>query len=222
MLPRYENKMTSIRLQLSDLVGSIIDASQETLNAFENNEIDGYERSKNCLKNIQNDANAIDNEIIKTFALFGPEAEELRLLVAFLKMTNELDRIGDAVKKYNRRLQEHCDGGCDLSALTSTIIQLHKTTLNALQYIAECLKAINECDADDTYRKVMVEESKNDDIFSIMEKELLQVIIKSDELSIEYVKVLGTLRKLERTGDRTVNIAALLVYAQKGGEIHLF
>ena len=55
-----------------------------------------------------------------------------------------------------------------------------------------------------------------------MEKELLSVIIESGELSIEYVKVLGTLRKLERTGDRTVNIAALLVYAQKGGEIHLF
>ncbi|MDD2828440.1 MAG: PhoU domain-containing protein [Sulfuricurvum sp.] len=214
--------MNGIRTQLSALVGEIISASQETLNAFETNNDEGYEKSKNHLKNAQNDANAIDNEIIKTFALFGPEAEELRMLVAFLKMTNELDRIGDAVKKYNRRLQEHCNGGCDLSALTSTIVQLHKTTLNALQYIFACLNAIDECDTDELYRKVMVEESKNDDIFSIMEKELLNVIIDSGELSIEYVKVLGTLRKLERTGDRTVNIAALLVYAQKGGEIHLF
>lgn len=222
MLPRYENKMNGIRTQLSTLVGEIISASQETLTAFETNNDEGYEKSKNHLKNAQNDANAIDNEIIKTFALFGPEAEELRMLVAFLKMTNELDRIGDAVKKYNRRLQEHCNGGCDLSALTSTIVQLHKTTLNALQYIFACLNAIDECDTDELYRKVMVEESKNDDIFSIMEKELLNVIIDSGELSIEYVKVLGTLRKLERTGDRTVNIAALLVYAQKGGEIHLF
>lgn len=222
MLPRYENKMNGIRTQLSALVGEIIAASQETLNAFETNNDEGYEKSKNHLKNAQNDANAIDNEIIKTFALFGPEAEELRMLVAFLKMTNELDRIGDAVKKYNRRLQEHCNGGCDLSALTSTIIQLHKTTLNALQYIFVCLNAIDECDTDELYRKVMVEESKNDDIFSIMEKELLNVIIDSGELSIEYVKILGTLRKLERTGDRTVNIAALLVYAQKGGDIHLF
>ena len=108
-----------------------------------------------------------------------------------------------------------------MSVLTNAIIQLHKTTINALQYIAECLKNIDSCDADDVYRKVMVEESKNDDLFSIMEKELLNLIIDANEFAVEYVKVLGTLRKLERIGDRTVNIASLMVYAQKGGELNL-
>ena len=109
-----------------------------------------------------------------------------------------------------------------MSVLTNAIIQLHKTTINALQYIIECLDAIESCDAEDVYRKVMVEESKNDDLFSIMEKELLTLIINADELSIEYVKVLGTLRKLERIGDRAVNIASLMLYAKKGGELHLY
>lgn len=222
MLPRYENKMNEIRSMLSALVGDIILASEETLKGFEENDDAHYELSKNYLKNLQNEANKIDNEIIKTFALFGPEADELRQLVAFLKMTNELDRIGDAVKKYNRRLQEHCVRGCDLTVLIPTIIQLHKTTLNALQYISACLNAMDACDTEELYRKVMVEESKNDDIFSIMEKELLNNIVTSGDLSVEYVKILGTLRKLERTGDRTVNIAALLLYAQKGGEIRIY
>jgi phosphate transport system protein len=112
-------------------------------------------------------------------------------------------------------------GGCDMSVLTNAIIQLHKTTIHALQYITECLNTMETCDADDVYRKVMVEESKNDDLFSIMEKELLTLIINADELAVEYVNVLGTLRKLERIGDRTVNIASLMLYAQKGGELHL-
>ncbi|MDD5716982.1 MAG: PhoU domain-containing protein [Sulfuricurvum sp.] len=221
MLPRYENKLNEIRGMISTMLSQIILTSEETLNAFETNNIDLYETSRAHIKNIQTDANKIDNEIIKTFALFGPEAEELRLLVSYLKMTNEIDRIGDGIKKYSKRLHDHCVGGCDLSVLTSAIIQLHKTTLNALQYITECLKNMEGCDADDIYRKVMVEESKNDDLFSIMEKDILNLIINADELSIEYVKVLGTLRKLERIGDRTVNIASLMVYAQKGGELHL-
>ncbi|MEW5831813.1 MAG: PhoU domain-containing protein [Campylobacterota bacterium] len=222
MLPRYENKLSEIRSMISALLLQIIRTSEETLHAFENGDTALYESARNHLKNLQSDANRIDNEIIKTFALFGPEADELRLLVAYLKMTNELDRIGDGMRKYARRLQEHCAGECDLSVLTGAMIQLHKTTLNALQYIYECLEAKELCDAEELYRKVMVEESKNDDLFSIMEKELLTLIITSGELSVEYVKVLGTLRKLERSGDRAVNIAALLLYAQKGGELHIY
>ena len=75
-------------------------------------------------------------------------------------------------------------------------------------------------DAEELFRKVSVEESKNDDLFSIIEKDLLNLIAESHELSANYVKVLSTLRKLERTGDRTVNIAALLLYAQQGGELN--
>lgn len=222
MLPRYENKLSEIRSMISALLSQIIHCSEETLNAFENNHNELYENARNYLKNLQRDANKIDNEIIKTFALFGPEADELRLLVAYLKMTNELDRVGDGMRKYSKRLEEHLSSGCDLSILTNTIIQLHKTTLNALHYIHACMEAKELCDTEELYRKVMVEESKNDDLFSIMEKEILTLIITSGELSVEYVKVLGTLRKLERTGDRSVNIAALLLYAQKGGEMQIY
>ncbi len=220
MLPRYENKLNEIRLQLAALTSSIICANKETLNAFENNQEDLYDTARECLKGIQIDANTIDSEVIKTLALYGPEADELRLLISFLKMTNEFDRIGENMKKYNNRLQELCRGECDITVMTPSIIQLQKTTLNALKYIHEYLEAMSTSDAEELYRKVSVEESKNDDLFSIIEKDLLNLISESHELSADYVKVLSTLRKLERTGDRTVNIASLLLYAQEGGELN--
>jgi len=68
----------------------------------------------------------------------------------------------------------------------------------------------------------MVEESKNDDLFSILEKEIMTQIMGEQELSVEYVRVLGTLRKLERACDRSVNIANLLLYAARGGEMHIY
>lgn len=220
MLPRYENKLNEIRTQLSRLVSSIIAANGETLAAFENNTDELYDSARGHLKNVQIDANKIDSEVIKTLALYGPEGEELRLLVAFLKMTNELDRVGENMKKYNNRIQELCRGECDITIMASSIIQLQKTTLNALQYIHTYLESITTSDAEELFRKVSVEESKNDDLFSIIEKDLLNLISDSHELSADYVKVLSTLRKLERTGDRTVNIAALLLYAQQGGELN--
>lgn len=220
MLPRYENKLNEIRAQLSHLVASIIRANRETLGAFENNTDELYDSARSHLKSIQTDANKIDSEVIKTLALYGPEGEELRLLVSFLKMTNELDRVGENMKKYNNRIQELCRGECDIAIMASSIIQLQKTTLNALQYIHDYLESMTTSNAEELYRKVSVEESKNDDLFSIIEKDLLNLISESHELSVDYVKVLSTLRKLERTGDRTVNIAALLLYAQQGGELN--
>ncbi len=222
MLKRYENKITEIQEMITALLEKIIVSNQLTLDAFIHDKSDEYDLVKSQLKTIQSDANAIDNEIIKTFALFGPEANELRMLVSYLKMTNEIVRIGDGVKKYARRMKEHCESECHLTPLNNTIVQLHKSTINALQYLLQCFKEFTICNIDEYYRKVMVEESKNDDLFAILEKEIMNLIIGEKELSIEYVKVLGTLRKLERSCDRSVNIANLMLYAKEGGSINVY
>ncbi len=222
MLPRYENKITEIQEMITALLEKIIVSNQLTLDAYIHNKSEEFDLIKSALKGIQSDANTIDNEIIKTFALFGPEANELRMLVSYLKMTNEIVRIGDGVKKYARRMKEHCSSECDLVPLNNTIVQLHKSTINALQYLLSCFKNFATCNIGKYYRKVMVEESKNDDLFAILEKEIMTLIIGEKELSIEYVKVLGTLRKLERSCDRSVNIANLMLYAKEGGSIHAY
>jgi len=227
MLPRYENKVKEIQGMVSKLLLTIIEGSRKSLEAyekcnFETCNVELFDEVKSIMKSVENDANTIDNEVIKTFALFGPEANELRTLVAYLKMTNELVRIADGVKKYARRMKSHTESDCDLKPLNNTIIQLHKSSLNALQFIYECFTAIETCDIDEVYRKIMVEESKNDDLFGILEKEIMTQIMHGDELSIEYVRVLGSLRKLERSCDRSVNIANLMLFAQKGGDIHIY
>lgn len=222
MLPHSEKKLNEIRGMISTLLSQIILSCDDTLNGFEKGDDNLYENARNQLSMIQRDANTIDTEIIKMFALFGPEADELRILISYLKMTNELNSIGKGMRKYTNRIQNHVNKGFDFTPISNTIIQSHKTVLHALQFIHKCLESLEVCDVEDLYTKVMIEESKNDDFFSILEKEILSLIISAGELSGDYVKVLGTLRKLERAGDRAVNIAALLVYAKNGGEIHTY
>ena len=108
MLPRYEQQINELRARILSLLTVTHKASEMTLEAFTGPKKELYDDAIAQLKNIQSDANAIDNEIITTFALFGPEANELRSLVAFLKMTNEIVRIAEGVKKYARRMKEHC------------------------------------------------------------------------------------------------------------------
>ncbi len=222
MLPRYANKITEIRSIIISMLRRIREASQTTLDAYEKRDDALFNAIRQHLYSIPNDANSLDTEIVKTFALFGPEAHELRMLVAYLKMNSEIVRISDGVVKYARRMQTHCKSGVDLVPLDESIILLHRSTIHALEYMESCFEKIDDCDIDELYRKVMVEESKNDDIFAILEKDLFKLIASHEELSLEYVNVLGTLRKLERGCDRSVNIAKLMVYAEKGGDMKIY
>ncbi|MFT5836412.1 MAG: phosphate transport system protein [Sulfurimonas sp.] len=222
MSTKYNNKIEEIREVMASLLTSIVEANTISLEAYKNNDDEKYKEVQTKLSNITIQGDIIDNEIIKTFALFGPEAIELRSLVAYLKMTNEIVRIGVGVKKYAIRMKDLSSSKCNLEPLNSTIIQLHKSTITALEYILECFKELDECNIQDLHTKVMVEESKNDDLFSILEKEILTMIIDAKELSIDYVKVLATLRKLERSCDRSVNIANLMLYAKEGGNISIY
>jgi len=222
MLPKYEQKIKDIQSMIAELMGQVVEANKITLEAYRTHDNTKYDAVKNVLKSIESEANAIDNEIVKTFALFGPEAQELRMLVAYLKLTNELLRIAEGSKKYAKRMREHCEGECNLAPFDDIVIKLHTTSLNAMIYIEECFNKPGECNVEELYRMIMVEESKNDDLFSILEKEIMTQIMGEQELSVEYVRILGTLRKLERACDRAVNIASLLLYADKVGEINIY
>ena len=222
MLPKYEQKIKDIQSMIAELMGQVVEANKIALEAYKAHDNTQYDAVRTVLKSIDAEANAIDNEIVKTFALFGPEAQELRMLVAYLKLTNELLRIAEGSKKYARRMKEHGEGECNLAPFDDIIIKLHTTSLSAMQYIEACFNKPGECNVEELYRKIMVEESKNDDLFSILEKEIMTQIMGEQELSVEYVRILGTLRKLERTCDRAVNIANLLLYAAKGGEINIY
>lgn len=222
MLPRYESKIIEIQQMLAQLISEVIEAHSKALNAYKERNLEEFDEVRTILKTIHQEANAVDNEIVKTFALFGPEAQELRLLITYLKMTNELIGIGEGAKKYAKRMKGHCQSNCQLEDLDGIIIKLHSSSVNALKFIAECFNRHEECDYSDIYRSIMVEESKGDDLHSILEKEILSRIIIEGELSIEYVKVLSTIRKLERAADHALNIAKLMLYSKEGGEIQSY
>lgn len=222
MSTKYDNKIDEIRKKIHSLLQTITSSNELSLEACKTNDKEKYKDVKSNLDKVGIRGDEIDNEIIKTFALFGPEAKELRFLVAYLKMINEIVLIGEGVKKYSRRMREHAQSDCDLTPLMPSIILLHKSSINALNYILECFNQNDNCNFEENYRKVLVEESMNDDLFSVLEKDILNQIIGEKELSTEYVKVLGTLRKLERSCDRSVNIANLMMYAKEGGEISVY
>ena len=73
---------------------------------------------------------------------------------------------------------------------------------------------------EENYNRVLVEESKTDDLYSMIEKNILKLISKHLELSKDYFDLLSSFRRLEKIADRASSIANLLLFANLGGELN--
>ena len=222
MLDRYEEQLQDLHRLLKTLGYSIIEAANEAESGVNTLTCKDFESAKDILKNTETNANDIDQNILKTFALFEPEAMELRELVAYLKITSELVRLSDNIKSFSKRMKAHINSEVDFTVLQEYSNHLAKSAFSSIVFAIESLHVKDKDEATDLYRKACVEESKTDDLYSILEKNIMADLCKDIENSAQSIEILSTMRKLERMADRSVNITKLMLFARKGGEIKHF
>jgi len=222
MLQKYEERLIEIKRMLIDLGSEISMASEKALCGMESLDISRFDSAKTLLKNIENRANAIDNEIVVALALFGPEAKDLRKMVAYLKITNELVKIAENIRGFSKRMAQHLQGDVPFVSLHEYSTHLRKTSIKAVTLAISTIEIGDPETLEDIYRRVKVEESKSDDLYSILEKNILSDIAKMIDQSADFIQILSTMRKLERMADRSVNIVQLMIFARVGGEMKTY
>ena len=222
MLQKYEERLVEIKKMLLELGTEVTIASEKALSGMETLDVTRFESSKTMLKNVENQANAIDNEIVVTLALFGPEARDLRKMVAYLKITNEVVKIAENVRSFSKRMVAHVQGDSLLAPLHEYATHLCKTSIKAVTLAISTIDVADKETLEDVYRRVKVEESKTDDLYSILEKNVLTDIAKLIDQSADFIQILSTMRKLERMADRSVNIVQLMIFARVGGEMRTY
>ncbi|WP_187647123.1 phosphate signaling complex PhoU family protein [Nitrosophilus labii] len=222
MLKNYQEKLDHINTLVTDVAGKVLNAHKIALDSFERKDIKEFESVLQLVKTLDEEAREIDNEIVKTIALFGPEATHLRELIAYIKLTNEIVRIGDYAKTYAKNISTHIKNDIRFEDVDAYILQLHETAIEALEFALAMLEESDIEEIEDLYRKTLVEESKTDEIFKLFEKELISNLCEDVNKLIDYLNILSTCRKLERTADRAVEVAKLLIFAKKGGRLEIF
>ncbi len=222
MLQKYEERLNEIKQMLIELGSEVTISCEKALSGMENLDVSRFESARMMLKNAETLANAIDNEIVVTLALFGPEARDLRKMVAYLKITNEVVKIAENVRSFSKKMALHLQSNVPLSSLHEYSSHLCKTAVKAVTLAISTIDTADKNMLEDIYRKVKVEESKSDDLYSILEKNVLSDIAKTIDQSADYIQILSTMRKLERMADRSVNIVQLMIFARVGGEMKTY
>ncbi len=152
----------------------------------------------------------IDNLAIQTIALRAPMADDLRELIATLKISGVVERIGDYAKNIAKRVPSF-SGGQE---------GMHQEALQKMAYLSAELVS----DAIDAYARrdaalaqsVWERDQKIDNYYSQIFRGLIDHMSSHPRMIGDATHILFIGKYLERIGDHATNVAEMVYYAATG------
>ncbi len=152
----------------------------------------------------------IEEECLKIMALHQPVAIDLRVVVAILKINNDLERIGDLAVNIAERAADlsKCEPvptQFDFKKMGEKVQAMLRKSLDALvsmepELSLEVLKSDDEIDA---IHRQMYEQIK------------AEIALRPDKVDY-YIQLLAVSRNLERVADHATNISEDVIYLAEG------
>ena len=152
----------------------------------------------------------MEEECLKLLALYQPVANDLRLIVAVLKINNDLERIGDHAKNMAEIVQRMVEGA-PLKIPDNMVAIFEKTKL----MLRKVLLAFVELD-------IKIAEAvlaMDDEVDALCKSQLplqIEMIQHEPDYAGQHLMLLSVCRQLERIGDHASNIAEDIIYLLTG------
>ena len=150
----------------------------------------------------------IDRDVENVFALYCPVAIDLRFLLAALKINTNLERIGDIAAGIAKYVVD-ASVNFDVAALESTsLIRMYDEGINILTDARTAFEKEDTVLARSIFKRDDVLDAINDNApVTIAE------VIKNKVTAVnEALYILSIIRKLERVGDQSKNIAEEIIF----------
>ena len=154
-----------------------------------------------------------ERRAVQLIALRAPMADDLRDVVAALKIAGVVERIGDYAKNIARRARRLPRGG-DLEPL-SLLPEMAKI---ASEMVHNSLKAFVERDAE-LATAVCARDDALDDFYESIFRTLLTYMMENPQNIGPSTTLLFVAKNLERIGDHATNIAEMVYYAATGEQL---
>ncbi len=152
----------------------------------------------------------VEEECLKTLALHQPVAGDLRLVIAILKVNNDLERVGDLARNIAERAIE-------LTPARSVILpdQVIEMAERSRTMLREALQSIMRADAS-LARKVLRDDEDVDNLHREMYGLTTRAIVEKPEDGEQAMRLLSVSRCLERIADLATNMAEDVVFLVDG------
>ncbi len=152
----------------------------------------------------------IEEDCLKVLALHQPVARDLRLIIAILKINNDLERVGDLAVNIAERAaflatKEKAEIPADFMKMSEISRDMLKKSLDAL-VTEDTALAHKVCGMDDAVDAI------NREMYILIQNEIKRDPSKMENL----IHLLSVSRHLERVADLATNIAEDVIYMIDG------
>ena len=218
MLSKFEENLKEIKVKITDIGDGLVKANELLLEAIQSCDNEKFNEARSYIKNISAKSDDIDNNIIKVLALYTPEARDLRQVIAYLKITNELARACSNTRSFIRGFTDVCTE-LEVETINEYAVPMQASTVKAVGLSISMINVEDEDEIREIYNDVLIEENKTDDLYEMVERNLSLQADDSNNFE-KFHKMLRALRKSSKISSRAISIANLLLYAKVGGNFH--
>ena len=206
----FENELNRLRAMIAEMGGMVEHQVADCCDAVVNRNAEAATAAVALDPKVDAQEHEIEQFVIRLLALRQPVAGDLRQIVASLKITGDLERIGDYAANVAKRsvvLQQF--------ALPYSLSGLaHMTTL-VQENLKNVIDAAGEGDTDKAL-EVWRSDERIDDIYNALFRELVTYMMEDPRNITPCTHLLFIAKNLERIGDHATNIAETIYYAVTG------
>jgi phosphate transport system protein len=152
----------------------------------------------------------VERLVVRTIALRAPMADDLRELIAALKMSAVIERIGDYAKNIAKRIPQ-MEGKMPPNAPE----QLGRMGDIVVEMIRNAMDAYAKRDID-LARAVSVRDDDVDQLNKDLFVDFVAYVAKNPKNATEVAHLLFTAKNLERIGDHTTTVAQMIYFTETG------
>ena len=210
MVKSYDQQLKRLRNFLTEMGGIVESQVAAATEAVLERDVDAATRAVEADPRVDALEREAEQFVIGLLALRQPLAGDLRSIVAALKITSELERMGDYAANVARRsivLAQY-----PLAHPLSGLAHMSQLVQEGLKTIID---AIGESDTDKAI-EVWRSDEEIDNVYNAIFRELITYMMEDPRNITPCTHLMFVAKNLERIGDHATNIAEMLYYAVKG------
>lgn len=210
---KYEEDLKRLREEILYMGGLVEDQIQKAVKSL----VDRDSELAKIIIERDHEVNRLDVEIdelcIRLLALHQPAGKDLRFITTGLKITTDLERIGDmAVNTCERALE------LNQEPQLKPYVDIPRMARIAQRMIRESLDAFVREDTD-LALKVCKDDEEIDQLNSQIFREVISFMIEDPHTVSRAMKISSISKYLERMADHATNIAEMVIFMVKGKSI---
>ena len=155
----------------------------------------------------------LDDECVKLLVTRQPAATDMRLILSFLKINTDLERIGDYATAIAKETIDNQG-----KPLLKPLIDIPRMAQISVDMIREAFQAISEKNVDIAER-VIQKDDEIDILNNQIYRELFTYMAEDTKVISQALGLIKVAKSLERIGDHATNIAERAIYYIKGVDI---